>query len=133
MSRLRLVIVLEAISVARLRSALLIFLSTSTFQSLLYAEKIKDMYGVDALIPEFGDVYELEQLAHRIDAIRPVSVDKFERLELLDRIETLKEEIDDLVIYIKDDLKNEANDNLIKQYNDKIVELENMILEIVKM
>lgn len=102
-------------------------------EQIILAEKIKELYGISAYIPEFGDVYELDALPTRVNVVRPVSAEKFERLALLDRIETIKEEINDMVAYIKYDLKNESNDILIKQYNEKIIELENMILQIVKM
>ena len=101
-------------------------------QEVLY-NKIKEEFGIEAYIPEFGDVFELDKLSHKVDSMKPISSQKFERLELLDRIETLKEEIQDMVMYIKEDLKQSQNDYLINEYNDKIKELENKILEIVKM
>ena len=101
-------------------------------QQKILAEKLKDIYGVDTIIPAFGEVYELEELTRVVDMVKPVNANKFERLELLDRIETLKEEIDDMILYIKEDLKKQQNDYLIDIYNDKIIELEKKIVEIVK-
>lgn len=101
-------------------------------QQKVLAEKLKDIYGLDTIIPAFGEVYELEEISRVVDMVKPVNANKFERLELLDRIETLKEEINDMILYIKDDLKKQQNDYLIDIYNDKIMELEKKIVEIIK-
>ena len=95
--------------------------------------KSKQIVNIDGIEIEIeSGVYELEELARVVDMVKPVNANKFERLELLDRIETLKEEIDDMILYIKDDLKKQQNDYLIDIYNDKIMELEKKIVEIVK-
>lgn len=101
-------------------------------QQEVLAQKIEEKFGIVPYIPEFGDVFELEELSRKVDTMKVVSGYKYERLELLDRIETLQEEIHDMIMYVKEDLKKSENDYLINVYNEKMLELERKILEIVK-
>ena len=56
---------------------------------------------------------------------------KYARLELLERIETLKEEIDDMSAMIHQDLKKESGDKKIEELTNKIKELEKQIVDII--
>ncbi len=98
------------------------------------SDKIYEQYNLDAEIPLFGDVYEItDDRVQKVGEMMPRDVYKYERLELLDRLETLREELDEMTIYIRQDLKNEENDNKIIELNGRILELEQKILDIVKM
>ena len=55
------------------------------------------------------------------------------RLQVLDRLETLQEEIEDMKNIVKDDfLSKEENDDEIDKLNKRIKELENKIVEIIE-
>lgn len=95
---------------------------------------IKEKYGISTVIPDFGDMYEINaDSANKVGEIKPRDIYKYERLELLDRLETLREELDEMTIYIKQDLNDEDNDNKIKLLNEKILELESKIFDIIKL
>ena len=57
---------------------------------------------------------------------------KFVRLELLQKMENLQNELADMVGYLNDDLKQETNDAKANELMDKLNELEKQIVEIIK-
>ena len=58
--------------------------------------------------------------------------EKYLRLEILERMLTLKEELEDMESIVKEDyLENDAPDNDILGLKDKLKELENQIVKIV--
>ena len=61
-------------------------------------------------------------------------VDKqYLRLQVLERMETLQEEIEDMKNIVKEDmLGQDKNDEEIKRVNDRIKELERKIVEIIE-
>ena len=68
-----------------------------------------------------------------IDKVQGEHKFKFLRLEILERLETLKEEVIDMGAYVEDDLKDEdINDEDLIKVNDKIKELEKQIVEIIE-
>ena len=55
------------------------------------------------------------------------------RLEVLGRIQTLKEELEDMSTIVKEEMLHEdANDNDIEKLNEKIKELEQQIVKIIE-
>ncbi|MBE5821225.1 MAG: MBL fold metallo-hydrolase [Clostridiales bacterium] len=98
------------------------------------SDLIKEKYYINTEIPQLGDVFEVTaDRVHKIGEMVAKDVYRYERLELLDRLETLKEELQEMSDYIRKDLKEEQNDEKIKAINGKILELEDQILDIVKM
>ena len=68
-----------------------------------------------------------------VDKIERKEVDKYLRLQVLERMETLKEELQDMESIVKEDLSSaEANDVDINKLNTKIKELEQQIVRIVE-
>ena len=58
---------------------------------------------------------------------------RFIRLEVLERIHTLKEEIDDMSTIVKEEMLHEdAKDEDIEKLNEKIKELEQQIVKIIE-
>ena len=56
---------------------------------------------------------------------------KYVRLELLERMETLKEEINEMSEMLKDDLKKDTSDKRIEELTQKLQELEKQIVSII--
>ena len=57
----------------------------------------------------------------------------FKKLEVIDRMETLKEELSDMQSIVKEDiLANTVNDDEINRLNERIKNLEKQIVEIVE-
>ena len=58
--------------------------------------------------------------------------EKYLRLEVIDRLATLKEELEDMTAMIREDVFDEdKKDEEIKLINDKIKELEQQIVKII--
>ncbi|MDD4067119.1 MAG: MBL fold metallo-hydrolase [Bacilli bacterium] len=101
-------------------------------QKILY-QKIQEKFGYSIEIPDLGDAFDLNTMVHKV-AVLPIDNQyKYERLELLDRIETLKEEVEEMIQYINNDLKRSGNEELISAYNQKVSELESSIVDVVKL
>ena len=65
--------------------------------------------------------------------IRKRNLDEYRKLEVIDRLETLKEELVDMESIVKEDiLANTVNDDEISKLNERIKELEKQIVEIVE-
>jgi metallo-beta-lactamase family protein len=94
---------------------------------------LTNKFGIDIDIPNMGDSFEIiNDSITRAGEIKSKNEYKFIRLELLDRIETLREEISDLTDIIKDNLKKEINDKKIEELSTQIVDIEKQIVDIVK-
>lgn len=96
-------------------------------------EKISETTDLPVSIPEFGDVYNLDNLPKLIDKLKMPDQFEFIRLEILERLETLKEEIIDMKDIIKEDLKSEnIQEDRLAEINKRIKELESQIVEIIE-
>ena len=87
--------------------------------------------GIPVTIPDYGENYNLDE---RINIISKITKEKhrYLRLELIDRLETLKEELEEMSDIIKEDAFNEdKQDEEIIKINNKIKELEQKIVEII--
>lgn len=111
-----------------------IFLVHGEIESqVILKEKILQNTKIPVTIPNYGDVYELAELVKMVDRVQGVNRFEFLRLEILERIETLKEEVADMGNLIEDDLKNDdVNDADLEDVNKKIKELEQQIVKILE-
>lgn len=99
---------------------------------LSLADEILDEFKIPVDIPNRGDVYEISsRRISKVGEMRAADDYKYARLELLERIETLKEEIDDMSSMIHEDLKKENGDKQIEELTNKILELEKQIVDII--
>ena len=96
-------------------------------------EKIEESANIGVTIPSFGETYtldeslKLEKTYELPRKYRPL------RLEIIERLNTLKEEINDMVDIVKNEkLSENASDNEIKDLNNKIKELERQIVTIIE-
>jgi len=100
---------------------------------LSLADELVDKYHIPVDIPYRGDVYEATtRRINKVGEIKSPNEYKFARLELLERIETLREEIDEMSSIIREDLKKETADKRISELTDKIKELEKQIVGIIE-
>ena len=99
---------------------------------LALADSIIEEFNIPVDIPNRGDVFEVtSRRISKVGEMRSPNEHKYARLELLERIETLKEEIDDMASMIHDDLKKEKGDKYIEELNQKIMTLEKQIVDII--
>ena len=100
---------------------------------LSLSDNIADEFNIPVEIPYRGDVYEINaRRTSKVGEIKSPNEYKYVRLELVERIETLKEEMEDMSAMIKEDLKRETADKRINELNDQIKELERQIVEIIE-
>lgn len=98
-------------------------------------EKLVETTGIGVTIPNFGETYEMDGTIEIASSIRtPKQQDeRFTRLQILERLDTLKDEIADMEEIVKEDLNNETiKDEEIESLNSKIKELERQIVKIIE-
>lgn len=102
---------------------------------VILKQKIQGTTEIPVIIPEYGEQYELNEEVQRLGRVKGTKQRErqYIRLEVLGRIQTLKEELEDMSTIVKEEMLNEdANDGDIEKLNDKIKELEQQIVEIIK-
>jgi len=96
-------------------------------------EKIVNEAGINAVIPEFGETYELNDeipVINKIERKAPVVTIKD---EVLKRLEKVKNELKDMDEYVKQDMVNpDLKDSDIFRINEKIKDLEKQILNVIE-
>jgi len=100
---------------------------------LSLSDDINRKFKIPVDIPYHGDVYEITPSRYsKVAEIKSPNEYKFARLELLERMETLKEEIEEMSNIIKDDLKRETQDRKVDELTEKIKNLEKQIVQILQ-
>ena len=102
---------------------------------VILKQKIQGTAEIPVIIPEYGEQYELNEEVERLGRVKGTKQRErqYIRLEVLGRIQTLKEELEDMSTIVKEEMLHEdANDEDIEKLNDKIKELEQQIVEIIK-
>ena len=95
-------------------------------------KKIEESVEIPVTIPDYGESYKLEETPKIISKIEKTGKYRFLRLEVMDRLATLKEELDDMVEMIKEDIFDEdTQDEQIEEINSKIKELEQQIVKVI--
>ena len=102
---------------------------------LVLKEKILENTNIPVIIPDYGEQFELNEKVQRLGIKKEAAEfeKKYVRLEVLDRIQTLKEELEDMSSIVKDEMLHEdAKDEEIEKLNQKIKELEQQIVKIIE-
>ena len=100
---------------------------------LVLKDKIIENTGIPVTIPGYGECYNLDENI-KLEKIYESSVDKqFLRLQVLERMQTLEEEIEDMKDIITTEfLSKDENEKEIEIINERIKELERKIVEIIE-
>ena len=99
----------------------------------VFKDKIETETKIPVLIPEFGETYELDninvEMTHKIER----KIDKTVRVEILERLSKLRNEIDDMDSYVRKDVddKNLRDEDMFR-INEKIKDLEQQILNVIE-
>ena len=94
-------------------------------------QKIEEEIGIPVSIPEYGEVYELDDMPTVVERIktRPISP----RREVMLLVEKLQDEMLDMKNAVKDDLNNkELKDEDIFRIKERVKDLEKQILRIIE-
>ena len=97
------------------------------------ADELDNKYGIPVEIPSRGDVYEIDLDRIRKTAeLKSPNENKYIRLEVIEKMEILREELAEMTSIVSDDLKKETTDEKIKEIMEKLRGLEGQIVEILK-
>lgn len=95
-------------------------------------EKLLETTGIPVTIPDYGETYELNDEITMTNKIELTTRYKPLRLEVIERMQKLKDEINDMTQIVKEDIITEkAKDVEVALINEKIKELERQIVEII--
>lgn len=95
-------------------------------------EKILETTNIPVTIPDYGENYKLDDKIRIESKVDMFDKHRYLRLEIIDRLATLKEELEDMSAMIKDDIVDEdKKDEEILSINDRIKELEQQIVKII--
>lgn len=96
-------------------------------------EKIEENTTVPVTIPEFGESYELSELIELVGKIKNGSKERSLRLDVLERMNTLKQELEDMSVIVKEEyLDKPSSDENIVRIKLRLKELEDQIVKIVE-
>lgn len=96
-------------------------------------EKIEQTTGIPVTIPGFGETYEVNGEIELTNKIELPTRYKPLRLEVLERMQRLRDEINDMTQIIKDEIIEEkTKDAEVASINEKIKELEAQIVRILE-
>ena len=100
---------------------------------MVLKDKIVETANIPVTIPGFGEKYTLDENLKVESNYNQPGKERYLRLEVLDRMETLQEEIEDMKNIIKEDmLSKERNDEDVQKINEKIKEIEKKIVDIIE-
>ena len=96
-------------------------------------DKINENFDLPVSIPDYCESFDLTNTVQATGNIRKRNLNEYKKLEVIDRMETLKEELVDMESIVKEDiLANTVNDDEISKLNERIKELEKQIVEIIE-
>jgi len=100
---------------------------------LVLKQKIKEEIGIPVTIPEFGEVYELNDHIEMKDKLDTSKINRFIRLEILQKLDNLEDEINEMKSIVKEEkLSEDSSDEEMISLKEKIKELENQIVKIIE-
>ena len=81
----------------------------------------------------FGESYDLEEKVGMIGKVHSKAKEQYLRLEVLERMNTLKEELEDMSSIVKEEyLDKYTSDEEVIKLKDRLKELEQQIVKIVE-
>ena len=96
-------------------------------------QKIEESTQVPVIIPDFGESYDLDEKVGMIGKLQSKAKEQYLRLEVLERMNTLKEELEDMSSIVKEEYLDKYTDDAeIVKLKDKLKELEQQIVKIVE-
>ena len=99
---------------------------------IVLKNKILETTEIPVTIPDYGENYNLDEQIRVVSKLETTDKYRFLRLEVIDRLSTLKEELAEMSDIIKEDIFDEdKKDEEILAINDKIKELEQQIVRVI--
>ena len=96
-------------------------------------EKIVTDTGINTVIPNFGETYELNDEIPVVNTIKRKAPVTTMKDEVISRLQKIKLELTDMDNYVKEDMNNpDLTDSDIFRINEKIKDLEKQILNVIE-
>ena len=96
-------------------------------------QKLEENTEIPITIPDFGETYELGKDIEMVGKTEDKARERYLRLEVLERMNTLKEELEDMSTIVKEEyLQKNATDADIVRIKERLKELESQIVRIVE-
>ena len=95
----------------------------------VFAQKIREDYGINVVVPNRGDVFEIS-----VDRTSQIGEESKERryrfmcLEILEKLELLKDEVDEMSQILKEDLRHGMDEDEFSQMKGKLRSVEKSII-----
>ena len=100
---------------------------------IILKDKILENINIPVTIPDYGECYTLDDQLTMEQVTTPVVRENIERNDVLDKIKTLKEELDDMETIVKEEyLGKSNNDDSISRLKLRLKEIEDQIVKIVE-
>lgn len=100
-----------------------------------FAQVLEQEFRLQTIIPSRGDTFTLTASTVIDTTGKPKKIEsvyRFKRLELLDFLDKIREEVDDMSEIVKGDLKKENDDREVEEMKHKLKALERAVLEVIK-
>ena len=96
-------------------------------------QKLEESTQISITIPDFGETYELNDELQMVGKAKEGVKERYLRLDVLERMNTLKEELEDMSSIVKEEyLDKNVNDEEIIKIKERLKELEQQIVKIVE-
>ncbi len=95
-------------------------------------EKILETVEIPVTIPDYGQTYTLDENLTMEQTVKPVVNSIIERRDILEKMRILKEELQDMEAFVKEEYLEEANDTSIHLLKLRLNEIEDQIVKIVE-
>ena len=96
-------------------------------------QKLEESTQIPITIPAFGETYELNDELQMIGKAKDGTKERYLRLDVLERMNTLREELEDMSSIVKEEyLDKNASDEEIIKIKERLKELEQQIVKIVE-
>lgn len=96
-------------------------------------QKLEESTEISITIPDFGETYELNDELQMIGKAKEGIKERYLRLDVLERMNTLKEELEDMSSIVREEyLDKNASDEEIVKIKERLKELEQQIVKIVE-
>ena len=100
---------------------------------IVLKDKLEESTQIPVTIPDFGETYELNDELQMIGKTKDTVKERYLRLDVLERMNTLKEELEDMASIVKEEyLDKNASDEDIIRIKERLKELEQQIVKIVE-
>lgn len=99
----------------------------------VFASMITDTFGIRTIIPNRGDVFEIKDLyATQVGEESPDRKYRFMCLEILEKLNLLKDEVDEMCLLVKDDLRDGMSQEQFEETKNRLRKVEKSIIAVLE-